>query len=156
MAEPCTERDRLVTEHGGPSYQRVADDIRARIISGEYAVGAPIPSTPKLEEQYGVSKTVVRGAVDQLRAAGILAGHPGKAVYVHAVPDEAAAGQRDLKALGKQVAELKERVRDNEELREIVSRIEGNLIELYGKTGYDYPGTSDNGQQEQHRRARHG
>lgn len=155
MAEPCTEGDRLVTEHGGPSYQRVADDLRVRIISGEYAVGSPIPSTPKLEQHYGVSKTVIRQAVDQLRAAGILAGHPGKAVYVHAKPDAAAAGQRDLKALGEQVTSLKERVRDNDELREIVSRIEGNLIELYGKTGFDYP--SDEPASQQHeRKARHG
>lgn len=154
MAEPCTEGNRLVTEHGGPSYQRVADDLRVRIISGEYEVGSPIPSTPKLEQHYGVSKTVIRQAVDQLRAAGILAGHPGKAVYVQAKPDAAAAGQRDLKALGEQVAGLKERVRGNDELWEKVSEIESKLIELYGKTGYEY--SAGENRQEQERRARHG
>lgn len=144
-----------MTDAFGPLYQRVADDIRARIISGEYAVGTPIPSTPKLGEQHGVSKTVVRKAVDQLCAAGILAGQPGKAVYVRALPEEAAAGQRDLAALAGEVAELKRRVHGDSELREIVSRIEGNLIELYGKTGYDYPGR-ETARPERDRRTRHG
>lgn len=144
-----------MTEDAGPFYQRIADDIRARIISGEYQVGAPIPSTPKLEQQHGVSKTAVRQAVEQLRAEGILAGHPGKAVYVRAKPDEAAAGQRDVAALAAEVAELKRRVRDDDDLREIVSRIEDNLVELYGRTGHDYPHPREaDGQQK--RRARHG
>lgn len=141
-----------MTDRIGPLYQQVADDIRARILRGEYPVGAPIPSTPKLGEQYGVSKTVVRWAVDQLRADGILTGQPGKAVYVKALPEEAAAGRRDLAALAREVAELKRRVRDNSDLHEIVSRIEGNLIELYGMTGNSYP----SGEREPDRRVRHG
>ena len=143
-----------MTEASGPDYQRIADDIRAKVRSGEYPVGAAIPSTPRLEKQYGVSKTPVRQAVDQLRREGILAGQSGKAVYVRAMPEAAAAEQRDLKALAGQLAELKRRVRDNGELWDFVSRIEANLIELYGKTGFDYPDHEASGQQE--RTARHG
>jgi DNA-binding GntR family transcriptional regulator len=130
-----------VTEQIGPSYQRVASDIRARIISGEYEVGAMIPSTPKLASQHKVSTTVVRHAVEQLRAGGILVGHPGKGVYVKARPDAAAAGQRDLNALS-----------------ETVSRLEDNLMELYGKLGYDYPRdeTGESKRQRRERTVRHG
>lgn len=135
----------LVTETSGPDYQRIADDLLNKIRSGEYPVGAPIPSTPRLEQEYGVSKTPVRQAVDLLRREGVLAGQSGKAVYVRALPDEAAAGARDLKALAGEVAELKRRVHDNGELWEIVSRIEANLRELYAKTAYEYPGEEPSG-----------
>ena len=117
-----------MTETSGPDYQRIADDIRGRIRSGEYPLGAAIPSTPKLEKQYGVSKTPVRQAVDQLQREGILAGLSGKGVYVRAVPGEA-AGAQDLQTLSKQVAGL----------IEAQGRLEGNLVELYDKTGHDYP-----------------
>ena len=110
----------------GPAYRLVADDIRGRIISGEYEVGQPIPSTPRLSEQYGVSKTVIRRAVELLAGDGILIGHAGKAVYVRARPQDDGGGRDDLG-----------------ELATAVARIEANLIELYGRTGYDYPQDQD-------------
>jgi DNA-binding GntR family transcriptional regulator len=106
----------------GPSYQRVADDIRSKISSGELAVGDPIPSTAKLMEQYGVSSTVVRHAVAQLQAEGVAIGHSGKAVYVQARPGDVASERADV-----------------DQLREALGTIEANLIDLYGKLGYDYP-----------------
>jgi GntR family transcriptional regulator len=112
----------------GPSYQLVADDIRTRIRSGEYEIGQPIPSTAKLMEMHQVSSTVVRRAVEQLRADGILVGHSGKGVYVQAMPDDVpdrAGGH----AAAQEMASL----------TESVGRVEANLIELYGKLGYDYP-----------------
>ena len=145
-----------MTETAGPDYQRVYDDIRSKVSSGEYPVAAAIPSTPKLQEQYGgMSKTPVRQAVDLLKREGVLDGRPGKGVYVKAMPDAAAAGMRDLKAICEQVAELAKRVAGDDELRETVHRIESNLIELYGKTGFTYPADDAmNGRRE--RTARHG
>jgi DNA-binding GntR family transcriptional regulator len=111
-----------LAEKIGPSYQRVADDIRSKISSGELAVGDPIPSTVKLMEQYGVSSTVVRHAVAQLQAEGIAIGHSGKAVYVQARPADVASDRADV-----------------DQLRDALGTIEANLIDLYGKLGYDYP-----------------
>lgn len=108
----------------GPSYQRVADDIRARIRSGEYQVGQPIPSTARLMDMHQVSSTVVRHAVEQLRADGVLVGHSGKAVYVQAMPGNAAGAPDGAALTG---------------LTQSVGRIEANLIDLYGKLGFDYP-----------------
>lgn len=144
-----------MTERSDLDHERVAGGILSGITSGAYEVGTLIPSTKQLEQQYGVSQTTVRRAVARLQAEGILKGRPGKGVIVAAKPDDAAAGQRDLAALAAEVAELKRRVRDNSDLHEIVSRIEGNLIELYGKTGYDYP-ADEAASQQQDRRARHG
>jgi len=102
-----------------------------------------------------MSQPVVRRAIEQLKAEGILAGRQGKGVYVIATPADAAAERLDIKALGEQVAglrgqvgELAERAgtglpaslaRDLARIREAVGRIEANLIDLYGKTGHDYP-----------------
>jgi GntR family transcriptional regulator len=139
----------------GPDYQRLIDQIRSRITAGEYELGKPIPSTAALAGLTGLSVPVVRRAVSQLEADGILEGHPGKGVYVRAMPAEADSERQDLKTLSKQVTELQRRVSELDEraeagpgadvsreldgLREIVGRIEVNLIDLYGKMGHDYP-----------------
>jgi DNA-binding GntR family transcriptional regulator len=138
-------RDR-VTGVIGPEYQRLKHQIRARIISGEYPLGKPIPSTARLAAETGMSVPVVRRAVDQLKADGILEGHPGKGVFVRAMPADADSERMSVEALSRQVAELREMAeRDGlDEIRAAVGRLEANLIELYGKLGLDYPdGSSD-------------
>ena len=143
----------MATEEVSTLHQRVADGIRSKIISGEYPVGTPIPSTKKLEQQFGVSQSAVRQGVSELKTAGILVGQPGKAVYVKAKPDAAAAEKRDIETLSTQVASLEKRAKEEDDLRDKVSHLETFLIQLYDKTGHDYPKTKDNGQQ---RRTRHG
>jgi DNA-binding GntR family transcriptional regulator len=132
----------------GPEYQRLMDQIRSMITSGEYPVGTMIPSTAELKEMTGMSVPVVRRAVGQLEADGVLEGHPGKGVYVKATPDEVASERGDTKALSERITALSEEVRQLrevvdslgvEEVRAIASRIEVNLIDLYGKIGFDYP-----------------
>ncbi|MFF9011178.1 GntR family transcriptional regulator [Streptomyces goshikiensis] len=71
---------------GQPEYQRVMEDLRQQIAAGRLAVGDPIPSTVKLGSQYDVSSTVVRRAVTELTAEGILYGQAGKGVFVRARP----------------------------------------------------------------------
>lgn len=122
-----------MTSKIGPSYRRVADDLKARITAGEFPVGSPIPSTAKLVEHYGVSSTVIRHAVAGLQAEGIVIGHSGKAVFVQARPSDAEAEQVTTGRLAEDVSGL----------HEALSRLEGNLIDLYGKTGYEYPRDGD-------------
>lgn len=145
-----------MTDRIGPSHQLVADDIRARITSGEYEVGAPIPSTKKLVAQYEMSPTVVRHAVERLRADGVLIGHPGKAVYVRAKPGDAAVAGRDLKALTETVAELKRRTEGYTELEQAVSRLESNLMDLYARFGFEYSQSRQAGRKQQDEAMSHG
>ena len=144
-----------MTGNIGPEYRRLMDLIRSKITSGEYPLGKPIPSTTELKELTGMSIPVVRRAVGQLEADGILEGHPGKGVYVKAMPEDADSERQDIKTLSTQVAELQQQVRaltdravtaqpadfarDLRDLQETVGRIEVNLIDLYGKMGHDYP-----------------
>ncbi|MEV1285809.1 winged helix-turn-helix domain-containing protein [Micromonospora sp. NPDC049679] len=62
--------------------QKIIDDIKGQIASGELRPGAQLPSTAELREQYGVSITVVRGAINWLKATGLIEGVPGVGVFV--------------------------------------------------------------------------
>jgi GntR family transcriptional regulator len=101
-----------VTESiGRPAYQQVAEDLRQRIVSGEFPVGSAIPSTSKLASAYTVSITVVRAAVTQLRADGLLIGQPGKGVFVRATPETVAERAASIEDLAAQVSELRAELR---------------------------------------------
>ncbi|MEQ4301166.1 winged helix-turn-helix domain-containing protein [Plantactinospora sp. B6F1] len=62
--------------------QKIINDITVQIESGKLAPGDRLPSTAELRAQYGVSITVVRGAVNWLKAKGLVEGHPGLGVFV--------------------------------------------------------------------------
>lgn len=65
-----------------PAYVRAAESLRDRILSGEFEVGAAIPSEPALADQYGISRTSLRNAVRQLRDWGLVATRQGAGTYV--------------------------------------------------------------------------
>lgn len=68
-------------------YLAVADALRARIVAGEWGMGARLPSRARLAEQYGVGRNVTRRAVEQLIVQGLLEGRAGSGTYVR-VPRE--------------------------------------------------------------------
>lgn len=149
----------------GPEYLRLMRRIRAGIISGEYPVGSLIPSTTELVKDTGMSRPVVRRAVDQLKAEGILEGHQGKGVFVAALPADADSRRADTEALGEQVAELRQEFRElakhvnsDGDLRARVGRIEAILINLHAKLGYPNPygGERVDGARQAARRGRAG
>lgn len=129
-----------------PEYQRLMRQIRSRITSGEYPLGAPIPSTARLASETGMSVPVVRRAVDLLKADRILEGHPGKGVFVRALPAEADAERADLKVVSEQLADLAGRVQDYDDLRAKVNLLEAVVINLCAKANVEYPhgGARDN------------
>ncbi|MEV4506657.1 winged helix-turn-helix domain-containing protein [Streptomyces klenkii] len=71
---------------GQPKYKQVKSDLIERIAKGDLRVGEPIPSTPALQKEYGVSFTVVRRAVQELKTDGLLKGEAGRAVFVRNRP----------------------------------------------------------------------
>ncbi len=61
---------------------KVEDALRARLKSGEYALGTRLPSEAQLCEEFSVSRTVVREAIASLRVEGKLRSRQGAGVFV--------------------------------------------------------------------------
>lgn len=63
-------------------YLRVADDLTARIDTGELAAGSQIPAERDLAASYGVSYDSVRRATATLRDRGLIRTVHGRGTYV--------------------------------------------------------------------------
>jgi GntR family transcriptional regulator len=59
-------------------YERIAAELRAQILSGEFAPGDRLPTEVELTEQYSVSKNTARSAVRQLVDEGLIVRVPGR------------------------------------------------------------------------------
>ncbi len=68
------------------------EDIRARIVSGEWPPGHKLPSGPQLVEHYGVSTNTVRAVIIAMTVTGELRGEQGRGVYVADQPRLDSAG----------------------------------------------------------------
>jgi DNA-binding GntR family transcriptional regulator len=64
------------------AYVRVADDIAARITSGELARGARLHAERELACHYGVAYGTVRRAMKELRARGLIHTVHGRGTFV--------------------------------------------------------------------------
>jgi DNA-binding GntR family transcriptional regulator len=67
------------------AYIRIAADLRAAIASGALQPGDKLPSETQLMKQYGVSRTVAKWAISDLKAQGLVEGRKGSGVYVRRV-----------------------------------------------------------------------
>lgn len=59
------------------AYQRVAEQIEERILSGELPPGARLPAERELVNQFGVGRSTVREALRVLQSAGLVRSRPG-------------------------------------------------------------------------------
>jgi DNA-binding GntR family transcriptional regulator len=64
------------------TYREIADDLAARIRSGEYPPGAALPSYSKLADLYSVSVSTAQRAVALLHDRGLIIGEKGVGLYV--------------------------------------------------------------------------
>jgi GntR family transcriptional regulator len=67
---------------GQPAYMQVADALRTEIRRGRINPGSQLPSYEALMRKYGVSITVVRNAVRELKTEGLVFTHQGKGAFV--------------------------------------------------------------------------
>lgn len=56
--------------------EKVAGTIGRRIVSGQYQPGEILPTEPKIQQEFGVSRTAVREAIRVLSAKGLTASRP--------------------------------------------------------------------------------
>jgi len=108
-----------------PLYEQITAALAAEITTGARKPGDRMPAIRELAASYGVSPVVVQSAYRELRERKLIASWPGRGTVVREFP--IAETQHDRVG----------------ELATAVARIEANLIELYGRTGYDYPQDQD-------------
>ena len=64
------------------TYEQIADDLAARIRSGEYPPHTKLPSNRELSDLYSVSMGTVAKVQTVLRERGLTYGVPGAGVFV--------------------------------------------------------------------------
>ena len=81
MTEPTDNRPR---PSGGslPKYRQVEEDLRYRILSGQWKQGDQIPTEAELCLQYDVSRITIRRAIQNLAMEGYLYSLSGKGTFV--------------------------------------------------------------------------
>jgi GntR family transcriptional regulator len=65
-----------------PMYHRIADELRARIESGDLAPGAQLPTELELRERYSASRNTIRDAIKRLTSLGLVETRPGQGTFV--------------------------------------------------------------------------
>jgi len=65
-----------------PMYRRIADDLRARIESGELGRGSQLPTELELRDRYDASRNTIRDAIKWLITRGLVETRPGQGTFV--------------------------------------------------------------------------
>src|SRR5258708_8677451 len=84
---------------GKSKYQRIADDLRGRISSGEYPPGSQLPTKADLMARYQVAVNTVERAIDELRKAGLVETLQGAGMFVCEPPAPEAGPSAEYTAL---------------------------------------------------------
>ncbi|MET9899791.1 GntR family transcriptional regulator [Streptomyces sp. NPDC006446] len=109
------------------AYQQVANDLRRRIADGEFADTGQLPSYGDLQKAYGVTVTVARTAINELKTDGLVVSHQGKGVFLTADAGRSAAQLADPGAALVELRQEVDRLRTEVgELRRRVTTLEGN------------------------------
>jgi DNA-binding FadR family transcriptional regulator len=75
-------------------YEKVADQIKEAIRTGEYKVGEKIPTEPELMKTYAVGRSTIREAIKALAISGVVTVQQGSGTVVNAPSPELAIEQR--------------------------------------------------------------
>jgi len=73
-------------------YRTIADELRGRVESGDFAAGGLLPSESELSASHGVSRVTVRKALELLRDEGLIDSRQGFGWFVAADPLRQALG----------------------------------------------------------------
>lgn len=77
MAFPKVKRDNLV--------EMVFESLRSDIVSGELGDGERLPPQEELAEKFGVSRTVLREALNRLSSLGLIEAQQGRGTFVRSL-----------------------------------------------------------------------
>lgn len=96
------------TTSGGartPLARQVAEDLRRRIVAGEFAPGSRLPSEAELCEHYRVSRVTVRTAAKALESQGLVDIRHGSGMYVVDLGGRIRSGLQELRSITETIEE---------------------------------------------------
>ncbi len=88
------------SENMKPKYQVIIEDIKSKILSGDYSIGEQIPTESVMQETYGVSRHTVRKAILELSNEGFLRSEKGSGTYVSNQYQSKSSGASANKTIG--------------------------------------------------------
>lgn len=83
-----------------PKYQIIIEDIKSKILSGDYNVGEQIPTESALQSIYEVSRQTARKAILELSNEGFLRSEKGSGTYVSNQYRTKTSGSSHKKTIG--------------------------------------------------------
>lgn len=94
------------TRNGRMSLARqIGEDMRRRIVSGEFSPGARLPSESDLCEEYRVSRVTVRTAAKSLESQGLVDIRHGSGMYVVDLGGRIRSGLQELRSITETIEE---------------------------------------------------
>ncbi|MFF0546859.1 GntR family transcriptional regulator [Nocardia thailandica] len=106
-----------------PRYAQIADDLRTKIASGEYAPGTQLPTKAQLMEQWSAALNTVARAITELQNEGLVQTFHGVGSFVQAPRADDDPHEDD----------------ELEQLRARVEHLEALMMEVFSAVGLDYP-----------------
>jgi len=79
-----------------PRYMQVAEELRGRILSGELAEGAQLPTESALCSHYGISRFTAREALRRLQNEGLIRRRRGSGTIVATAPQQLRQSLSDI------------------------------------------------------------
>ncbi|MDA8374850.1 MAG: GntR family transcriptional regulator [Actinomycetota bacterium] len=84
----------------------VREELRRRILAGEWAVGERLPTEDELCREFAVSRVTVRSAIQALAAQGLVDIRHGSGTYVATFGGQLRAGLQELRSMTEVIREL--------------------------------------------------
>lgn len=78
----------MVEVHDGPAYKYLADRLRQYILDEDLQPSGELPSIAEIHTRYGHSDTVIRAALRELAADGVIKNRQGKKALILRRPDQ--------------------------------------------------------------------
>lgn len=114
------------------AYKTIATALRQRILGGEFAAGALVPSESELSAEYGVSRNTLRRALTELEGEHLIAVLPGRGRVV-VEPEEPRSGSQSAEPSYRLIAaDLRAKIESGELVAGDLLPSEAELRSQYG------------------------
>ena len=89
-----------------PLARQITEDLRRRIVAGEFSPGSRLPSEAELCERYRVSRVTVRTATKSLESQGLVDIRHGSGMFVVDFGGQIRSGLQELRSITETIEEL--------------------------------------------------